>query len=245
MARTAERNPARIAEEILATRAQLDDTLDAIQRKLSPGQLIDQAMAYTRQGPGEMLTNFGHAAKRNPVAMVLTGVGIAWLVWGNSRPEYPAAYASAPHGDPLAEGFMAPQLREGREAEGRPAAAGERAREISGQVGERARAIGEQVTSRARESGGQASEPARHAGERVRHVGERARHLWQRTGRALGAAGERTSRMGTQIQGMMRREPIVLAAVGIAIGAAIGGAAAVSGTSTSSAPESEPQRATG
>lgn len=82
-------SPTEIETEIERTRSHLDDTIDAIQAKFSTGQLVDQALGYlrrTRHGPAEFASNLGNTAKRNPMPVTLTGLGIGWLMFSSNRP---------------------------------------------------------------------------------------------------------------------------------------------------------------
>ena len=63
-----------------ASRAEVEDTLEAIQDRLSPGQMFDQAVAYLRGSGGkEFMRNFGATVRDNPVPVALLGTGLAWL----------------------------------------------------------------------------------------------------------------------------------------------------------------------
>jgi len=72
----------RTAEQI---RADLDRTLDALERKLSPSQLLDRGLAYLRDHGGDMTRSVGEAMRRNPVPIVLAVAGIGWLVASSLR----------------------------------------------------------------------------------------------------------------------------------------------------------------
>jgi hypothetical protein len=47
-----ERSSREIERDIADTRSELRDTIDALQEKLSPGQLVDQMLDYFRSGGG-------------------------------------------------------------------------------------------------------------------------------------------------------------------------------------------------
>jgi ElaB/YqjD/DUF883 family membrane-anchored ribosome-binding protein len=75
----------RRAEEILAriehTRGEMDQTLSAIEQRLSRERLLDQGLGYLRNsGAAEFAQNLGGAARQNPLPVALTAVGIAWLM---------------------------------------------------------------------------------------------------------------------------------------------------------------------
>ncbi len=75
------RRPHEIQAEIERTRRQMDGTLNAIEHRLTPGQLYDQGMQYLRNNGGtEFVTNLGNQAKRNPMPVALVGIGLAWLM---------------------------------------------------------------------------------------------------------------------------------------------------------------------
>jgi hypothetical protein len=75
------RRPHEIQAEIERTRREMDGTLDAIEHRLTPGQLYDQGMQYLRNNGGtEFVTNLGNQAKRNPMPVALVGIGLAWLM---------------------------------------------------------------------------------------------------------------------------------------------------------------------
>ena len=79
----------RIERELAATRARLDGTIDALQQKLSPGELMSQAVTYFKEGSGMDLShNLGRSLRDNPVPVALIGLGLGWLVVaGSRRPE--------------------------------------------------------------------------------------------------------------------------------------------------------------
>lgn len=73
-------HPAAIAREIDVTRSEVDQTLDALQAKLSPGQLLDRAVEFMRENGGELANSLGRSVRRNPLPMILTGVGLIWMM---------------------------------------------------------------------------------------------------------------------------------------------------------------------
>jgi ElaB/YqjD/DUF883 family membrane-anchored ribosome-binding protein len=81
--------PEAIARAIDQTRDEVDETLDALQAKLSPGQMLDQAVAFVRDNGGEFANNLGRSVRDNPLPVLLTGVGLLWLMSG-PRPSRPS-----------------------------------------------------------------------------------------------------------------------------------------------------------
>ncbi len=73
-------------------RADVERTLDAIQERLSPGQLVDQAMTYLQAGRRRrVLPQPRHSVKQNPVPIALIGVGLAWMMASSAARQRPAA----------------------------------------------------------------------------------------------------------------------------------------------------------
>ena len=79
------RSPAELEREVRESRADVERTLDAIQDRLSPGQLVDQVAHYLRDNGGEFARNFGDTVRQNPVPVVLVGVGLAWMMFSGPR----------------------------------------------------------------------------------------------------------------------------------------------------------------
>lgn len=81
------RRPEEIQAEIARTRGEMDQTLSAIENRLTPGQLVDQGIDYLKNsGAREYLTNLTGTVKYNPMPVALTAIGIAWLIAMQNRP---------------------------------------------------------------------------------------------------------------------------------------------------------------
>jgi hypothetical protein len=70
-------------------REDLDRTLDALERRLAPSQLLDRSLAYLREHGGEMASAVGDSVRRNPVPILLTVAGLGWLVVSTVRGREP------------------------------------------------------------------------------------------------------------------------------------------------------------
>jgi len=66
----------RKADEI---RADLDRTLNELERKLSPKQLLNRSLNYMNANGGDMLESLGAAVRKNPVPLLMTSAGLIWL----------------------------------------------------------------------------------------------------------------------------------------------------------------------
>jgi hypothetical protein len=91
------RRPEEILAEIHRTRDEMDHTLQAIEHRLTPGQLVDQGLEYLkRSGAREYVSNLSGSVKTHPLPATLTGIGIAWLMAvGNKRPAQESSYSTS------------------------------------------------------------------------------------------------------------------------------------------------------
>jgi hypothetical protein len=80
------KDAASLEKEIDETRADVRATLEALEEKLSPGQVLDHIVALVRRHGGDYAESFVKAAKENPVATLMASMGLAWLVTA-ARPE--------------------------------------------------------------------------------------------------------------------------------------------------------------
>lgn len=195
------KSPEMLEQEINAKRESIGNIVDSLENRFSPGQLIDQALAYTKGNGGQFVHNLGTALKNNPVPTALTGIGLAWLAMNQNKPFNPGPASSGPG------------------------------------LGEKVGGALSQVTSAFSHAGDKlhsAADLARAKGQSV--MGE-ASNLTQRTTHSLDASSSRlsdtahdaTNQLNTQARQIkaqlshtMQEQPLVLAAVGIALGAIIG-----------------------
>ena len=78
---TSEKSAADIQREIDEDRKRIETRIGAIQERMSPGQLVDEVIAYAKgSGSGEYVSNLGKALKDNPLPVALMGVSLAWLI---------------------------------------------------------------------------------------------------------------------------------------------------------------------
>ncbi len=89
MENSSEKSSAEIQREIDDDRKRIEARIGAIQERMSPGQLVDEVLAYAKgSGGGEYVSNLGKALKDNPLPVALMGVSLAWLIakQGTSTP---------------------------------------------------------------------------------------------------------------------------------------------------------------
>ncbi|SMQ86179.1 Protein of unknown function [Devosia lucknowensis] len=74
------KSSAELQREIEQQRTRVESTIDQIQEKLSPGQLVDELLAYTKGGGGEFVASLQRNVTANPLPVALLGVSLAWLM---------------------------------------------------------------------------------------------------------------------------------------------------------------------
>lgn len=79
------KSPERLEREVDQARARLGRTANELSDRLSPGELIEQAIGMAREHGGEFGRNLGAQVKNNPMPMILTSVGISWLVMASGK----------------------------------------------------------------------------------------------------------------------------------------------------------------
>lgn len=76
-----------IEGDIRAARARLGRTVDALERKAAPVQLLTRGIEMVRSNTSAPTHRLGEAMSRNPVPVALIGAGIGWLIWSSIRGE--------------------------------------------------------------------------------------------------------------------------------------------------------------
>jgi len=74
------KSSAQLQREVEQQRDRLENRIDEIQQRLSPGQLVDEMLAYTKGGGGEFLGSLQRNVTANPLPVALLGVSLAWLM---------------------------------------------------------------------------------------------------------------------------------------------------------------------
>ena len=153
------RDPDQIERDIERTRTSLGHTIDEIENRLSPGQLLDQVVGAARRHGGDFATNLGRSAENHPMPLLLTAVGIAWMMASANQPPPPARPRGEHAGFSDKTADAKHRMQHGMDsAKSAASAVGDRASRAS-------HAVGDTVS---------------HAGERMREQGERMRLQGQR-----------------------------------------------------------------
>lgn len=74
-----------IEADLNQSREALSTTMEELGRKLSPGQLLDEAIGLAKGQTSVFVSNLGKQVRDNPLPVVLIGAGIAWLAMSRNQ----------------------------------------------------------------------------------------------------------------------------------------------------------------
>ena len=196
--------------EIERTRAGMSETVDAIQERLSPENLKEQAKDRVKEATVGKAQEAGSGIvdtiRQNPLPAALTGIGLGWLFvnarkQGSSRPPYrDTVYRDAAY----VEGYP-PTNEYAPAAPGYPSRyEGESGSSTGQALGNARDKVGETAT----QAQDKAGELASRTQDRVSSLGEQARYQAQR------ASGG--------FQRMLRENPLAVGTLAVGVGAAVG-----------------------
>ena len=179
-------------------RANVAETADAIRSKMTPGQLIDEFTGMFSGGDGQAaLSTLKAQIRDNPLPLTLVGAGLAWLMLGNGGPQNRASFSKPDKAD------FDFQERDGdvnddeTSDEGLLGALGDKASDAVAKAG--------RVFDAAQERAGQAGTRTANAAARLK-----------------GGAGDIAVKTKSAALDIFEQEPLVVAALGMAVGTAVG-----------------------
>ena len=237
-------DPGRIERDLDQTRSRLGSHLTELQDRLSPGQVIDDLMAYFRGSDGaEFGRNLAGSVRDNPLPAALTGIGLAWLMASNPNPKpNPANGGSASYRgqDTFDARLRTAERRVSRqpdEAEHAYAARLDNARGqalgIAREPSDTDQSFGVRVKE-AMSKGRQAASDGAHSlrdtagdaagavGGALSSAGGMAQSAAQRVGGALSQGGQSAGQAGGNLVTSVTENPMLLGALGLAAGALLG-----------------------
>ena len=199
------RSAAQIQDDLKRTRSELDQTLSAIERRLAPGQLMEDGLHYLRNnGATQYVANLGDAAQRDPIPLALVGVGLAWLMLSARGGQGSGSYAGD-GGGRSAVGAMASSAADGV-ASGYDSAVGS-AKGAIASVRDAATSLRDKVSQTTEAL----SDTVQTARGQARQVGDTARQA--------------ADRVRSGYDYLVSEQPLALGAIGLALGVALAAAA--------------------
>jgi ElaB/YqjD/DUF883 family membrane-anchored ribosome-binding protein len=197
------------------SRAEVELTIDELRARLTPGQLIDEILAYTRDGGRQFTSNLGRQVTDNPLPVALIGAGLAWFLLGRN--------ATTSRGN----GFHAAG-RDGYDPVSGLSKTGERLGDAAGKAGEAVQdAIGG-VRHAAENAGSALSDAAHRLGETAssayHSASSKVSHSAEDLANSATAFEQKTMRAARDLIAQAKDQPLVLVGIGLAVGAVIGAA---------------------
>lgn len=224
------RTPEEIERDIENTRAEIDHTLDVIQKKLSPRNIVNETVDQVVGGAGGFASSLGRSAKDNPIPFVLVGLGLGWLMmapgglrqrssgrqWnGNGETDISGGASRLSAGDRGSDSqayVTSPEERFHRHQAFVSSIAG---RSDGGG------AEGEATSSTGRDQTGKVEKAVKKAEAKAEKVVTDVQAKLRQT---RGNLRERSQQAKHVLAGTIRNQPWIVGGVGLAIGAAIGAA---------------------
>ncbi len=202
----ATRSPADLEREGEQIRADLDRTLDEIERKLSPGELLDRSVDFLRNNGSDFIREAGETVRNNPVPVLLTAAGLIWLTTSIATRNR-SRMSGYEEGDEFSsyrgsEGFENYGHNDGG-IRGKVDEARARMSNAAHRVGDRVSGMTDRVSGRAHE------------------VADRARG---RVSSTMHSMRDRTQGARSDLMNLVQEQPIALGALALAAGALIGAA---------------------
>jgi hypothetical protein len=225
---------AQLERESEQTRSELARTLDELRERITPGQLVDQAVDYAKDtAGGEFFRNLSRQMAANPLPVVLIGAGISWLALAkrNSGPANgPAAMDLKGEVEDLQERAGTAARGVGERVSGwtsqtgeKAAAARQRACDVAGSLGESAA----DTTSKLADAASMAGEGAASAYESMKsgaigRVADTAGWAGSAMARSARGLGQKGSGLGGDALAFCKGQPLLLAGLGLALGSLLG-----------------------
>ena len=213
----AEKSPEELEQEINAKRASISSLVDSLESRMSPGQLFDQALSFTKGNGGEFYDNLCTTLKNNPVPTALTAIGVAWLALNQNRPFNPGPAHYGPGlGDKLGSAVDT--------VKGAFATAGDKLHSATGAAKAKAHDLKDKahdLKDKAVDLKDKASDYGHGTSE---SLGASADSLRRSAHDARDQVNYQAGQLKGQFDHLLKEQPLVIAAIGIALGAAIGAA---------------------
>lgn len=238
------KDPSTLEEEAQQVRNRLGHNIDELGHRLSPGDLLDQAIGMAGEHGGEFSRNLGTQLKNNPVPLLLTGVGLTWLIAASNRPprsqeywdrsqslpapdttydeydEYVVQPESQSYGDTEDTSLTAKARHKARTAKSRLKSARDGLSARARSARDRVQSAQSGASQKAGAARDKISEQAQSARSTMSRAGERIEHRGQDAYRATRAGAENVS---DSFHRLMEDQPLLVGALGVALGAALGG----------------------
>jgi ElaB/YqjD/DUF883 family membrane-anchored ribosome-binding protein len=199
-----------IERDLADTRHHLETTLDALQHRMSPGSMFEDALDYVRRDSSAFGRNFVETVRDNPLPATLMTIGLGWMMMAGRN-----GAASHRYGALVPAG----------ERESLDPSLSERAGETTSAARERLRSMGQSIREQ--------QEATLHGTAQAAHaVSDRARQSWEtargsaesamyRGREVLSSVGHGTRTAGRSMAEFFDENPMAVGIMAAAAGAAL------------------------
>jgi ElaB/YqjD/DUF883 family membrane-anchored ribosome-binding protein len=212
-------------QEAETTRHSLASTLRELNARLTPGQMFDEVMSYTKSGGGTFTRAFSKAVRDNPFPALLISTGcMLFLSERMGLIGRTSAHRAGDYGrdDEIGEQNRA---RVDDDQEGIGDSMKQKASDMTEGVKQGLASVGEKLSDTSQRVRDKASELGEGIGEAVDQVKERAQNVREKISETAVHTGEQARNAGRQIaertSTYMHEQPLIMTGLGLAIGAAI------------------------
>ena len=206
-----------VADEAEDVRADLAQTLDQLRNNLRPENMVEEVVSNARIGASTLADGLYDLARQNPLPALLIGAGCAlFMGLGARKALKPGGVLEHEPADPV----MALQPRTSGLAPGAP---GQPKRFASARLRAGPDEVGAATLDKPAKDGrrGGAGAWQRPSDESTSEISSRVRSNMSRVSRSM---AQSRRRVVSQLPGVLHDQPLILAALGVAVGAAIGAA---------------------
>ena len=205
----ADKSPAEIEADIRRTRAEMDETFDALGDRLHPDYLKEQAKDAIRDTARDAGSSMLDTLRDNPVPSLIAALSVGWLIAKGGRDDrdfdydrygrpYRGRYRAGYYADPTAEAAYAGYY--GADPDG-DRSLGDRASDAADSAKAGAQHAADRATDAAHDAADRVGDAAQHAAQEARYYGRRAQNWLER---------------------QMGRNPLGVGAAALAAGALVG-----------------------
>lgn len=212
-----DQSPKEIEREVDRERQKISGTVDELQERFSPKNLASDAMSLFSEHGGDFGRSLGRTVRDNPVPLILTGIGLAWLMAG-SGDQGRSSRREFGHDDGLDYGRdryrqtgwydrdrLPDHDRTGRTAAARTGAAGGDDGGVGSSLRSGAPGVGSDIGSAARSVGASASDTTSTVRDKASAGVDAAADAARTTAAKAGALADRTGAAAADTYDEMRR----------------------------------------
>lgn len=205
-----QKDPERLEREIDQQRADIGNIVDALENKLSPGQIFDRVMHFGKGNGNELMQNFGATIKAHPVPALLTSVGLAWLYASRNDP---APSSNAGYSAGRSTYLPTTAMSTGRES---PDDGG-----TGDQLKQRAQQLGDNLSDSWDQTKAKVSDVSDKLSDKLHGASDQ---LSQKTHQATDTLRQQGVRAKQSFTQLLNDNPLALGAMGVALGAILAAA---------------------